>query len=68
MPGQSRLDEERCGVYELVFQDREFLTELIVKLARDGRAFLLAREPDPRRQSPKLRFGGMRLVVVRIPR
>jgi hypothetical protein len=55
-------------VYELVFQDREFLTELVVKLARDGRAFLLAREPDPRRQSPKLRFGGMRLVVVRIPR
>jgi hypothetical protein len=39
-----------------------------VKLACDGRAFLLAGEPDARRQSPKLRFRGMRLSVVRIPR
>src|SRR5690349_5720337 len=67
MPGKTGFDEERRRMDEFVFQRGEFLTELIVKLSRDGSAFLFSGQRHASRESPELRSGRMRLVVGRIP-
>ena len=54
-------------MHEFVLQRREVLSEFVVQLTRDDGAFLLARQRNAGRKPTKLRSGGMRLVVGRIP-